>query len=234
MRFPGWTPPVLMYHRIRPVPSGETPTVSPEAFDRQMAILAKRWKPVPLSVVMEAIETGRPLPARAVAVTFDDGTDDNFAHAFPILERHRIPATIFLIAGRIGEPGFLTSSQIGEMAKTGISFGSHALNHENLPALFPEDLSRTLSESKKKIEGLGVPAQFFSYPGGSFNRPVMEAVRRAGYRGACTTNRGFRRFPPDRWALRRIALHGNAISPAALWLRCCGWYGLNRRLRAPC
>ena len=230
---PFWYPPILAYHRVHPDRTKETPTVSPEAFDRQMKILAERWKPVPLSAVMESLETGKPLPKRAVAVTFDDGTEDNFIYAFPVLARHRIPATIFMIAGQIGWPGFLSAEQIRQMARSEIAFGSHGLGHEYLPALSGPEIKRTLSESKRKIEQLGISAEFVSYPGGGFTAAVIEAAKAAGYLGGCTTNRGFRRFPPDSWALRRITMHEQGGSPAGIWLRCCGWYGINRRLRAP-
>ena len=198
-----------------------------------MEILAQRWKPISLSTFVEMLEEEKPLPERAVVVTFDDGTDDNFTYAFPILTKHRIPATIFLIASQIGRPGTLSSDQIRQLAQGGVCFGSHALDHEYLPSLSGPELARTFSESKRKIEELGIPSEFVSYPGGGFTAEAIEAAKASGYRGGCTTNRGFRRFPPDRWALRRITMHERARTPADLWLRCCGYYGLNRRLRAP-
>ncbi len=239
MKPPFWYPPILAYHRVHPDHDPKTPTVSPDAFEKQMAILAERWKPVPLSAVVESLDGGKPLPARAVAITFDDGTEDNFLPATPILMRHRIPATVFLITGQIGQPGYLAAEQILQMAEQGISFGSHGVDHEYFPSLAQADLERTLSESKRAIERLlhrdisgNVPI-FLSYPGGGYTASVMSAVRRLGYRGACATNRGFRRFPPDRWALRRITMHEQTVTPAAMWVRCCGYYGINRRLRAP-
>jgi peptidoglycan/xylan/chitin deacetylase (PgdA/CDA1 family) len=223
----------LAYHRVHPDRDPATPSVSPEAFEKQMAILAERWKPVPLSAVAESLEGGKPLPARAVAVTFDDGTEDNFLLASPILLKHRIPATLFLITGQIGRPGYLSADQIRQMAEGGISFGSHGVDHEYFPLLAQAELERTLAESKKTIENLGLSAEFVSYPGGGYTASVMSAARRLGYRGACATNRGYQRFPPDRWALRRITMHEGTATPAAIWLRCCGLYGINRRLRSP-
>ncbi len=234
-----WYPPILAYHRIHPDADPKTPTVSPEAFEKQMEILAQRWKPVPLSAVAESLEGGKPLPARAVAVTFDDGTEDNFLLATPILARYQIPATVFVITGQIGRPGYLSADQIRQMAKGGISFGSHGVDHEYFPSLAQVDLERILSESKRAIERLlnrdasrNVPISL-SYPGGGYTASIMSAAKRCGYRGACATNRGFRRFPPDRWAMRRITMHEETTTPAAMWLRCCGYYGINRRLRAP-
>ena len=233
MRTLWWYPPILAYHRIHPDADPKTPTITPEAFEKQMAILAQRWRPVPLSAIVESLDGGKPLPARAVAVTFDDGTEDNFIPACPILLRYRIPATIFLITGQIGQPGYLSADQIRQMAESGISFGSHGVDHEYLPSLAQAELERVLVESKRAIEALGLPVEFVSYPGGGYTAAVMSAARRCGYRGACATNRGFQRFPPDRWALRRITMHEKTVTPAGMWLCCCGYYGINRRLRAP-
>ena len=233
MKTPFWYPPVLAYHRIHEDRATDTPTISPETFEKQMKILSREWTPVPLSAVVESVGGGKPLPPRAVAVTFDDGTEDNFLPAAPILLRNRIPATIFLITGQIGEPGYLSADQIRQMAESDISFGTHGVDHEYLPSLAQVDLERTLSESKRAVEGLGIAAEFMSYPGGGYTAAVMSAARRCGYRGACATNRGYQRFPPDPWALRRITMHEETVTPGGMWLRCCGYYGINRRLRAP-
>lgn len=68
-------------------------------FDWQMAYLAKRFKPVSCQEVADAIDSGRPLPKRAVMVTFDDGFLDNYEVAFPILRKHGIPAVFFITTG---------------------------------------------------------------------------------------------------------------------------------------
>ncbi len=207
--------------------------MSPEIFERQMRILAKRWEPIPLLELVSRLEQGTPIPRRSVVVTFDDGTEDTFTHAFPILQSHRIPATVFLISNHIDHPAALKRDQIDRMKGQGISFGSHTLSHAYLPSLSEEEATRQIVESKRNLERLGIPAQLLSYPAGGFTPAVREAVIQAGYRGACTTNRGMRRFPIDRWALRRISMRGSVTTPFSIWVRCSGFYGLNRRLRSP-
>lgn len=98
---------VLMYHRVveaEPYVDGGSAeaTRAVARFEAQMRFLAERMTPVPLDAIGQALAQGRPLPARAVAVTFDDGYEDNYRHAFPILRRLGIPATIFLTTARIG------------------------------------------------------------------------------------------------------------------------------------
>ena len=109
-------PPILVYHRVHPDLSQDTPTVSPEVFDCQMEILSRRWNPIPLRELVHCLGQGTPLHRRAVVVTFDDGTEDTFTYAFPILKRHRIPATVFLIANHIDYPADLKLAQIRQMA----------------------------------------------------------------------------------------------------------------------
>ena len=228
-----WHPPILAYHRVRPEPGSDSPTISPEIFEKQMAILRKKWKPIPLVELVQRLEKKQPWDRRVVVVTFDDGTEDNFTHAFPILMRYQIPATIFVIVDDIGKSGQLKSAQMQEMAAGGISFGSHTLHHAYLPSVSIDYARREIFESKKKLESFGFSSETISYPAGGFSETVIQEVQKAGYVGACTTNRGFRQFPVDRWALRRVTMHANATTSFGMWLRCCGYYGFNRRLRAP-
>ena len=228
-----WHPPILAYHRVHPDGATDTPTIRPEIFEKQMAMLAQRWKPVTLLDLVIRMEEDQPFDRREVAVTFDDGTEDNFTHAYPILKRHRVPATIFMITDNIGRPGFLNKNQIAEMAEQGITFGSHTEHHAYLPKLPIDRVREELIGSRKKLQALGLAAELFSYPAGGFSKEIAQAAQDAGYRSACTTNRGFQRFPVDRWALRRITMHANATTALGIWLRCCGFYGLNRRLRSP-
>ena len=100
---PRATPPfqILIYHRVHPDAGPFTiDAVPPDRFDRQMKHLARAYHTLPLEELLDRAREGT-LPHRAVAVTFDDGYADNFEHAFPILRRRGIPATVFLVSGCI-------------------------------------------------------------------------------------------------------------------------------------
>ncbi len=86
--------------------------VTPETFDRQMEYVSARYEMVPLSRLADGPPAGR-----ACAVTFDDGWQDNYRHAFPILKRRRIPATIFLATGLIGTRRRLWPERISRLAR---------------------------------------------------------------------------------------------------------------------
>lgn len=75
------------------------PHIGPRAFDRQLRFLKRLGNVVPLPGALNALTAGRPLPARAVSITFDDGYRDNLRFAVPLLEHHRLPATYFLVPG---------------------------------------------------------------------------------------------------------------------------------------
>lgn len=228
-----WYPPILAYHRVHPDRSRQTPTIPPEAFERQISILARRWHPIPMDHLAQALERGETLPGRSVVVTFDDGTEDFHRYALPILLQNRVPATLFMIAGNIGRPGWLTEDDLRALPGQGVSVGSHTLHHDYLPSLPLDRAEESLSVSREILQRLVGPLQFLSYPAGGYTPEIIHAVRSLGYRAACTTNRGTSRSPANRWALRRIAMHGNARTRLGLWLRCSGYYGLNRRLRSP-
>ena len=79
--------------------------ISEDVFDGQMRWIREHYRPVPLAVLIDCYRHRRPLPPRAVAVTFDDGFANNGSVAFPILRRHSIPFTVFLATGLIETPG---------------------------------------------------------------------------------------------------------------------------------
>lgn len=97
---------VIAYHRVREM--GEDfrfdpmlVSASPERFREQMGHIARRFHPVDCREVIAALDGGATLPREAVLVTFDDGYDDNFHIAFPILRELGVPATFFVATGHI-------------------------------------------------------------------------------------------------------------------------------------
>jgi peptidoglycan/xylan/chitin deacetylase (PgdA/CDA1 family) len=99
---------VLAYHRVVPLNTDgpypldvELISATPEGFAWQMDYIRHNMNPVSLGQVLERLDTGEPLPPNAVAVTFDDGFNDTYSRAFPILRRHAIPATVFVTTGYV-------------------------------------------------------------------------------------------------------------------------------------
>ncbi len=99
---------VLMYHRVLPpdhVDIGiEQPgmMVTPPTLDMHLSVLKSHLEAVHLDDWVRGRLNGDILPRLAFAVTFDDGWRDNYDHALPVLERHAVPATVFLVTDLVG------------------------------------------------------------------------------------------------------------------------------------
>lgn len=213
---------VLMYHRVDQAssPGGPGLKVTPEQFARQMDYLAQAgYHPVTLASAVAHLRRGDVCAPRSVVITFDDGYEDNYRFAFPILKKHRFPATIFLVAGAVGKTNFfdrgrepvlrmLKWAEIKEMAAYGIDFESHGLMHLNMATLAGDRATKELATSRLVLEkGLGRPVRFFCYPYGSFNPNTARLARRY-YLGSVSTRRGVNRIGADLYALRRLRVTG--------------------------
>jgi len=190
--------PILMYHQV--VEDGERNrqarntnpayTVTVGRFREQMAWLAENgFRTRSLGDVIDP-----PIPLKdSVVITFDDGWADNFSHALPVLGEYGLSATIFVVTGFVGAPGYLDWEQLREMSGNGISLQSHTVSHRPLEELGDDEVAEELGASKKVLEDrMGTAVHFVSMPQGSWNRKIFQAVRAAGYRGVCTSEPGFR------------------------------------------
>ncbi len=94
---------MLLYHRINDLPfDPQLLAVTPEHFDQHLQVLQKRYRAQRFSDLTEA-SASRKVPTNSIVVTFDDGYADNLTNALPLLEKHEIPATVFVTTGIVRE-----------------------------------------------------------------------------------------------------------------------------------
>jgi len=207
--------------------------VSPQSFDRQMGFLAHHgYHVISLDEYIKGKKERKQFSFKTVVITFDDGYEDNYTNAFPILQKYHFPATIFLISeAPETSPDVLNWQQIIDMSKNGISFGSHTRHHAYLPGLTEVQMKDELVGSKKTIEEhLGKTIDYFAYPSGGFNDEAKAMVAQAGYKAALATNRGFDRKNIDLYELNRIHIN-NWDNDFTLFGKLSGFYNSFREAR---
>jgi hypothetical protein len=175
---------------------------------------------VSLDQCAEWLEAGHEVPSHAVALTFDDGYASVAREGPAVLARRRVPATVFVIAGRIGAdnrwPGqsrhvrtmpLAGRDEIRALLDAGVTIGSHSHSHPTLNALDPTELRREVVESADRLEAIiGTPVRHFSYPYGRRSARVIEAVR-SRYRSAVTADACLVTREADPHELPRIDAH---------------------------
>ena len=254
----GRMPPVvvLLYHRVSDE-FRDSVTVGVERFERQMAYLARRHQVVRLSdLLAEGVAYGHPLSRNQptakttkplVAITFDDGYQDNFAAAAPVLRRLRLPACFFvcpgLIDSSVGLPHdherlgravpLMTSDQVRQLHRWGFDIGAHTDHHVKLSAVDRATARTELQEAKTTLENwLGDPVDLFAYPYGGredINPTALQAVRDAGYRCCCSAFGGTNRVGDDPFSIHRVAIDHH-FSMAAFRAALAGWQTRSIRL----
>lgn len=134
------------------------------------------------------VTEGAELPERPVLITFDDGYEDNYTNAYPIMKRYGFKGTIFVVTGFLGKyPNYMTWAQAQELDRNGFSIESHTATHKSMTEASDEQITKELVQSRETLkEKLGKDADFIAYPTGTYNLHIAQLVKEAGYKGAFT------------------------------------------------
>ena len=199
--------PILMYHRVAPAGADSLVRyrVHPDDFEEQIRFLKEAgYYSATLDQWRIATESKRPLPGRAVILTFDDAYRDFQQYAWPLLRRYGFTAMVFVVTGQIGgvnewdraaeELALLRAEEIQALDREGVVFGSHSHSHNSLLTLSPEDVAREHFVSRTTLEGIvGHPVDAISYPFGDTDSIVQHLAGASGFVYGVTT-----RFDPCR------------------------------------
>lgn len=214
---------ILVYHAIsdhEQDPILADHSVPPARFAEQLDTLqGKGWTFVDLDTALAGLREERPLPRRALLLTFDDGYVDLLGDACPILEERQIPAVVFAVAGEVGGINSWDNSNgaapvplldpdgLREVSARGVEVGAHTSTHPPLTEVAPEQLAEELEGAADQLEALGLPRpRAFSYPFGLWDPSLARAVEEAGYEVAFTVERGAATPASDLQALPRTAV----------------------------
>lgn len=210
-------PVALMYHSVQVGEPDWRWAVSQRRFRAHLDVLLEAgWSTVPFS----ALGGGQALPARSVAITFDDGYLDNLAAVEALTER-RMTATWFVVSGEIGGRArwlrgarasmpLLSALDLQTMCAAGMEIGSHTRSHECLPSLDEYALADEVAGSRRELEDLlGCEVTSFAYPYGAHDPASVQAVAQAGYRAACTTRSGWALRQKDPLRINRLTMYAD-------------------------
>ena len=231
--------PILTYHHVGTPSSGKwrLNTVSEKSFDYQMNFMKRHgFQVISFDDLVEGIKKGQEFARNTVVLQFDDGYEDNYTYALPILKKYGFPAMVFLISDKIGTRNFLTWDEVKEMEKYNFLAGAHTRHHVYLPKASVMEAQDEIAGSKKVIEDhLGHSIDYFAYPSGGFTADIKRIVKDAGYKAAVTTNRGKDRFNVDLYELKRIHMNNtdDQFSGIVLWFKLSGYYNLFRHFKKP-
>jgi peptidoglycan/xylan/chitin deacetylase (PgdA/CDA1 family) len=195
------TIPVIAYHKISNKVDFGVNAVKTATFKKHLDLLARHgYQPT----TFQNIQKGEYVTDKSIVIVFDDGYEECYTNAAPIMKQYNFPAVICPVTNFIGkkndwEPFFmqrkfhhLTKSQLIALYRQGFEIGSHGKNHLYLPFLNDAVLRAEILDSKRFLEEL-VDDEIvtFCYPYGQYNKHVMTQVYAAGYKYALGSPRLF-------------------------------------------
>jgi peptidoglycan/xylan/chitin deacetylase (PgdA/CDA1 family) len=251
---------ILMYHRVcnpvagQPAPTWNTP---PQVLEQQLhGLLARGWQAWPLRQVVNCLARDLPVPRKTFVVTFDDGYANNLIHAYPILSRLRVPATVFLATAYLdseqpfpsddwqaaGQPGVtsetwrpLTTDECYQLtASELVELGAHTHTHADFRGRI-EAFRRDLDENLRVLrEQFGIDEPSFALPYGTkcdgfASAELASAARAAGMQCCLTTEADLVRTSDSPFDWGRFAVEPEDTA-RTLAGRLSGWHNILRRL----
>ncbi len=230
--------PLLIYHNITaeglPIARSNYTLVESQ-FEYQMRFLSEHgYSCLTLEDFFAAPESAVSKWEKSFILTFDDGYEDFYTRAYPILKRYGFSASIFLITDSIGRTNdnsdkmpMLTKNQIKALSAEGISFGSHTCSHPRLLRLNTEQIRHELMASKVVLKDeIGLEASFLAYPYGESNPEIREIAMQAGYKVAFGVKTG----EPGRFNFWRTEIN-TGDSKERFSLKLTRWYNYYIKLR---
>ena len=218
---------ILCYHSVsrRPKVNPNDPhkiNLPVEYFEDHLKYLQSRYRVITLGELVRAHREKTKLPPNTAIITFDDGVRNFLTVVAPLLLRHGISATSFIVTGEHftressslnenwtpeDDDLYLSWSEIRELAAKGLEFGSHTCSHAPLPDISLVEARGELELSLEALKNnLGAKSFPLSYPYGRASEEVIQLSQSLGYSCAVTTVLGQNDPDSDLFALRRIVI----------------------------
>ena len=205
--------PILMYHAVHVMDPSEASNanliVAPDNFEAQIKAMVDAGYYFLTPEEAYKAFTENALPAKKVVwLTFDDGNEDFYTIAYPILKKYKAKATNNIITGFVkkGNAGNLTVKQMKEMMSHGMSFQSHTVNHPDLSVTDNATQKAELTDSVDFLEDkLNTKVNTIAYPSGRYNQTTLDLAKKT-YKLGLTTNEGLASANDGLLSLNRVRI----------------------------
>lgn len=184
--------PIIMYHYVRDVDQAKDAlgwrlSINPVDFEKQMKYLKDNGY---TTIHLSDLVSGK-VPKKAIVLSFDDGLDDFYTTALPILQKYGFTASDAVITGMVGAHEHMTKEQIKACISAGIEITSHTKSHLDMSKISGADLLAQVSDAKDFLKNnFGIEPSGFVYPSGKYNDAAIKVLQQNGYKIAVTTQEG--------------------------------------------
>lgn len=219
--------PILLYHYVEYVQDKndtirQSMNILPNIFEEQIITLKDAgYTFITTKELGDILNGKREAPGKPIVLTFDDGHWDLYTDIMPILKRHRVKATAYVVPGLIdNDQDFLTQKQLQSVVDIGlIEIAAHTVHHAYLPGRSLATIKYEIEASKIMLEQVyGVDIYSFAYPYGAFDQQVEKVVKEAGFTTAVSTVPGIMQSGENKFFLYRLRPGGRTGKYLLNWL----------------
>lgn len=219
--------PILLYHYVEYVKDTkdtirQSMTILPHTFEEQIKTLQNDgYTFITARELGEIINGEKELPQKPIVLTFDDGHWDLYTDILPILKKHNVKATAYIVPGMVGkDQDFLTEKQLDAVVQSNlIEIGAHTTRHAYLTGRPLTTIKYEVEASKIQLEQMySINVVSFAYPYGAFDEQVEKVVKEAGYTTAVSTIPGIMQSGENKYFLYRLRPGGRTGENLLIWL----------------
>lgn len=220
---------IVAFHRVNDALPEDGITCRSEKFTAFCQFFLRHFQVVPLQEQIAACRQGRAMGG-TLSVTFDDGYEDNFSVAAPILKRLNVPATFFVTTGFIGSTivppwddalsipqRWMSWTQVRTLRTQGFDIGCHTDRHVSLGSDDATTIRNDLETSQAKLEReLGKRASLFAYPfggQGDISEHARDLIKEMGFECCLSCFGGTNPVTSDPYHLQRVSIGEWFASP---------------------
>lgn len=190
--------PVFVFHSIKNGSKNDLFSINSKKFEKNIAFLKKNFE----IIDFKKIDDFRKNKKSGIVISFDDGYEDNYKNALPILRKYDVKAVFFILPKFIGKNNLwntraesilrhMDKKEIVTLIEEGHTIGSHGISHHKMIKLGYSDIKSELSDSKKMIEKMfKIKVNAFAYPYGSYNNQISKIAGEV-YDYCFATSEGF-------------------------------------------